>query len=423
MTRASGSAVERLPPASAAPLQPLDDFIGLVDQDVREIDLLLDFISGRPDKRLADIDKELLDDQGAEMTCAKIVETYYEIRQQRATGTSLSAQSYAFILKLKDLLNAFASPARGLTIAYTIMFIGGGGDQSPHRLSIARQAFPALKASADRFRKLKAALAIGGILVTVIAAVLLWQALYGQQLAARFDLAKAKDSELAEKIFNELDLAKLTDAEARDLRKVCRIPEDKSVPDTRTTKVKLLCDDYAYKHALLCTAIHDIGDYSDTYFYHAFLLLLPSHEFKPSTCDGAETAGRGSQEDAPTLVGVLVMISNYFLPILFGLAGIITALVRSIQDKVRDSVLSPRDSALALIRLPLGMIAGVCVGLFFNPNAINGALPSSGAFSLSASSIAFLAGYGAESFFKALDALIDRVFAGRSASPSGVVQR
>lgn len=64
------------------------------------------------------------------------------------------------------------------------------------------------------------------------------------------------------------------------------------------------------------------------------------------------------------------MMSNYLLPILFGLIGTMTALVRGIQDKVTESILSPRDRALSLIRLPLGMVAGVCVGLFFDPTTI-----------------------------------------------------
>ena len=108
---------------------------------------------------------------------------------------------------------------------------------------------------------------------------------------------------------------------------------------------------------------------------------------------------------------MLALLSNYLLPILFGIAGTFTSLMRDIQVKIKDSMLAPRDSALALIRLPLGIIAGISVGLFFNGNATSASFGSVlGTFALSSSALAFLAGYGAEVFFRALDILIARLF-------------
>jgi hypothetical protein len=91
--------------------------------------------------------------------------------------------------------------------------------------------------------------------------------------------------------------------------------------------------------------------------------------------------------------------------------GTIASMVRSIQDKVSDSVLSPRDQTLAVMRLPLGLMAGVAVGLFFNPTtAVSQITAGAGVLTLSASGIAFLAGYGADGFFRMLDSMIGRLF-------------
>ena len=56
------------------------------------------------------------------------------------------------------------------------------------------------------------------------------------------------------------------------------------------------------------------------------------------------------------------------------------------------------------------MVAGVSVGLFLSPTSIAQNSSSIGAFTISASGIAFLADYGAEAFFRALDVLISRIF-------------
>jgi len=63
---------------------------------------------------------------------------------------------------------------------------------------------------------------------------------------------------------------------------------------------------------------------------------------------------------------MLAMMTTYLLPMSFGIVGTIAALLRAIQRRVNESTLSPRDLALSLFRLPLGMVAGICVGLFLH---------------------------------------------------------
>lgn len=84
--------------------------------------------------------------------------------------------------------------------------------------------------------------------------------------------------------------------------------------------------------------------------------------------------------------------------------------------KRRDSLLAPRDAVLSWIRLVLGMVLGACVGLFFstaNPS-LGGTAPNGAALAdsiaLSASDLAFIAGFGVEGVFGMLDSLVRRIF-------------
>jgi hypothetical protein len=78
---------------------------------------------------------------------------------------------------------------------------------------------------------------------------------------------------------------------------------------------------------------------------------------------------------------------------------------------MRDSVLSPRDIILAYVQLALGAVMGLCIGLFVNPDG-TATSPSGliGSLHLSASALCFVAGFGVERVFRALESLIGRVF-------------
>jgi hypothetical protein len=80
---------------------------------------------------------------------------------------------------------------------------------------------------------------------------------------------------------------------------------------------------------------------------------------------------------------------------------------------VSSSLINPRDHWLCLIRLVLGLVTGSCIGLFYSATAPTDASPTesvAAALSLSASGIAFLAGYGVEGVFNMLEGLVSRVF-------------
>jgi hypothetical protein len=116
-----------------------------------------------------------------------------------------------------------------------------------------------------------------------------------------------------------------------------------------------------------------------------------------------------TQETIESITLVLSAYASFVLPVLFGLVGTIASCLRDISNRITGSILAPRDETLAITRLILGTIAGLAVGLFFTPASVAGKL-SSGAGMLTLSGIAFLAGYGADGFFRLKDAMIVRLF-------------
>ncbi len=114
----------------------------------------------------------------------------------------------------------------------------------------------------------------------------------------------------------------------------------------------------------------------------------------------------------------ILAIGNYLLPVCFGLLGSLIFVLLEFWSKAKGSQLEPRDSWLGWIRLVLGLVVGTCIGLFFTSyGPIQAQQATTGAGSdllssltLSASGLAFLAGFGVEGVFNTLQELVQRVF-------------
>jgi hypothetical protein len=109
---------------------------------------------------------------------------------------------------------------------------------------------------------------------------------------------------------------------------------------------------------------------------------------------------------------LLEVLAGAVLPLCYGFLGAGAAVVRDLWGKMRDSLLSPRDLTLALGQLALGAVIGGCIGLFISPpgSSADGAGGLMGSVVLSASALSFIAGFGVEGVFVALESLIKRVF-------------
>jgi hypothetical protein len=128
--------------------------------------------------------------------------------------------------------------------------------------------------------------------------------------------------------------------------------------------------------------------------------------------DDANADNTDKTYDLPILISsLLTVIGTYLLPMLYGFLGSAASVIRDFSRKMRDSTFAPRDLTLTVVRLALGILAGASVGLFFTPTtAAQGDAMPTGAVALSASALAFLAGYGVEVLFLMLDSAIDRIF-------------
>ena len=138
----------------------------------------------------------------------------------------------------------------------------------------------------------------------------------------------------------------------------------------------------------------------------------------PMPCENGTTECLPSDDHEYRIAPRILVIGNFLLPVIFAFLGAAAYVVVDIYMKIRSSTLTPHDRVLGLVRLVLGVILGTCIGLFFS----SGAPPSSGGgvgkpptdllagLTLSASTIAFLAGFGVEGGFNALRELVTRVF-------------
>jgi hypothetical protein len=108
----------------------------------------------------------------------------------------------------------------------------------------------------------------------------------------------------------------------------------------------------------------------------------------------------------------IAVVGNYLLPVFYGLLGALGFVLRRLNRQLSDYLLTPRDLRANLIRIRLGMMTGACIGLFVNSSTGAATLTGIGgaAVTLTASSIAFLAGYGVEVVFKMLDGLMNLIF-------------
>jgi hypothetical protein len=124
---------------------------------------------------------------------------------------------------------------------------------------------------------------------------------------------------------------------------------------------------------------------------------------------GSDQSEAGAVQHVAVAVGVL---GNYILPVLYGTLGAMGSMLRQFNRRLAERLLTPRDRRAAHIRVMLGIMTGACIGLFFNSSA--GPAQATGlggaAVTLSASAVAFLAGYGVEAVFRTLDGLINHLF-------------
>jgi hypothetical protein len=411
--------------------QRIEDFIFV--RELNEVFLLLDHISGRWDKSLYNFHNHDDGEPHIDELCA-IGLTPPDSDEQRV------AQAVK-VLCAKDKLNAAARPATGLTIAFTLLVVGeenrrdwrnwmrtmlfrpgppSAPARAPHwdkptRLTLARYAFPGLVKVAERFNRRIFWIVLLLLIGLVVTCVMSWHITGGNAMLQHLDALQAQQVALAKSI-EEAEIKQSANATALPVQ-FCAVAGPAGTPQFRSTEEYQLCTRRRVLTEQVAVVRMNLRDWlvpwRTCYGKVAALFgQMPEAEAAPARASQEEKERylrRGTEEQARV---VTLVVGTAVLPLCYGILGAGAAVVRGLWAKMRESLLSPRDYTLALLQLALGATIGACIALFVNPS---GQTPGSeigflGNWALSTSALSFIAGFGVEGVFVALESLVRRVF-------------
>jgi hypothetical protein len=421
----------------------LQDFI--FARELSEVYLLFDHISGQSAKTLEIIGaKPLLQVTAQPPGSADLswIADVCLIGWPPTGRTAIErAEQAAILLLAKDRLNGAAAPANGASIAFTLLVAGGEnernqpagpalpgdggwGNPPPTRYTLAAFAYPGLIRTARNFRRKMWAIIVLLAVWLLLTCVLSWNIAAGHAILSRLDALAAARAAIAAKI-DAADQEEARRAPGRPdagvapavVKPYCErhrlSGEDSGAGSAHqydSVAALRLCEPATSNDLAYRVTYADLADWIEIW---AWVKLLP-HHFCGGDClatgehEPPLTRNATDEQWASILAEVL---ANAALPVFYGILGAGAAVVRNMWAKMQDSLLSPRDITLALGQLALGAVVGACIGLFVTPNGTpNGGPALTGAVSLSASALSFIAGFGVEAVFVALESLIKRVF-------------
>ena len=433
----------------ARPDEPTDDS-KLIDelifrQYLDEVHLLMDFVSGRADRSLAMLTMPNPAAPGETMTSGAIVKAISEMRYPPGPNSAVNAENAAILLLAKDRLSALADPARGLTIAYTTLFVAAEARRTfitaawrrllnsanrptrghDTRIDLAQRTFPGLRAHARKFRLWRDVLAwltLPGLFFTGIA---YWDAGLGRTALERLDQDwKATVTDLN----NNPSLIHCNDGKpaATDTGGEVK-PEE--------LQRQFACRRYNYGTLLGKTAGEQVNDvfhckgmeWSKIVHVWCWQWLFPSASDTLAEAGKNAAGNPGDAARAPeqvsryaqanaaywqTATTILTVFTTYVLPMMFALLGTLIGAFRAIMARIGVGELAPRDFVRMKSGIVTGLVAGIAVGLFLSPSSVpsQGAGGVAGQLTLTACGLGFLAGYASHSFFAYLDRVVSAVF-------------
>jgi hypothetical protein len=174
--------------------------------DLNEVYLLLDFVSGRPDRNFNAL---TMVNNNQTWHSWDVISEVAKIRYPPDPNPETRAHEAAVLLVAKDQLSRLADPARALTIAYTEMFVDAETDlfwlrgltqrlrswKSPtpnpkpnnSRIGLGMAAFPGLQDHARIFRRWRDWLMVFSVIWFGLTALTYWDASYGRSVLQRLD--------------------------------------------------------------------------------------------------------------------------------------------------------------------------------------------------------------------------------------------
>jgi hypothetical protein len=299
----------------------------------------------------------------------------------------ISFADAAFLISARDLLNYRAAPATGSSISFTIRVVGRllgkakRGEAPGAHYIVADRALDDSAAALAGFVSNKILILMMALLLTIVVSVYV---AWGKLLLDAQDAVNRDFGANISTIVSHHEAGHDQAAPAGEdaIETICRPPVTSFVISQSCQQRKILLDRKA--------TIHDLIVRWESPFFRS-------------------AEGEEAEQWAGTAIGVL---GNYVLPVLYGGLGSLGFVLRRLNRQLADFLLTPRDLRASFIRIVLGTVTGACIGLFVNSSA--GAATVSGlggaAVTLSASGIAFLAGYGVEGVFKLLDSVVNHVF-------------
>ena len=427
----------------------------LFESDLNEVCLLLDFVSGRPElsfdkMTMPDMDALRSGDLNKTWSSSQIVEEITKIRFPRIPDTEeVRARNASVLLLAKDQLSRLSCPARGQTIAYTAMYVAAEGvkywgkakksEDYDALVRMAQNTFPYLQDHVQRFRTLRLLLIFIGFIALALTALTYWDVERGRLALQRLDQFW-HDREATLQAHPDLWNEKLCRWYLPgDEQTMLRPPPPPAGAGADGDKLAPTCSAFWYSEksreearadldrVFLCSDMNWLG-LLHTWCWRNFVTgAVPSAP--ETTPTGSQPEKLASQVNWQSATAILSVFTGNILPMMFGLLGTLIGAFHSIQSKVRDGELAPRDYGMTILGLPMGIVAGFVVGLFLSPSEApaQGAGGIAGNLTLTASGLGFLAGYGSQTFFSFVDDLLRRIFpnnaAARVSTPSQVVVR
>ena len=377
----------------------------VLERTRHEVHLLLDNLSANPEATIHELSEENPPPEGLPDDWIDRVCRITWPPDETEKGEAEQSRQAALLIRVKDYLNSLAKPASGATIAFTVMVTqeenltpaerrakeAMEASYAPSRNLLACKAYPDLEAKARRFRTLMRFLSWLPLFWLALTVAVSWYVTVGN--AALADVAKARTAlaEASERVSTAqaaLNAAPLADTPPLDPAPVA---------------VESHSRDF-------CKAD---GKAAETFPSAEALQACVALEAAASKLSALERAldkwawWGGDKTTAPWGVALL---ATAVLPVLYGVLGAIAAVVRSLSRKIKSSVLSPRDIQLTLQQLALGAVIGTCISLFIADPDTGAEATLLGPVTLSTSAISFVAGFGVETVFLALEALISRIF-------------
>lgn len=416
-----------------------DPMAFILDRTRSEVHLLLDNISANPDVTIAALAARVprpaeLPEDWIEQVC-RITWPPEENNPQ----SDKQARDAALLIRARDYLNGLAKPASGATIAFTLMVSQeegprllrrrrkpGASAPPPSRSSLAFDAYPDLIERAGTFRTMMWRVVALAVVALVATLALSWylavvNAALADFTAARTELAQA-DARVGAAQLAMIEAA----APAPGPNTATPVPAPRAgapAPARQagaTQSAQPPTAQAAPTNRFQFYPCNRTQRYPTNDMRDACLARALAVERWVPVQGGLDSWSIG---DGPySAAWFATLFGSAVLPVLYGFLGAIAAVVRTLSRKIKTSLLSPRDVQLTYQQLALGAVIGACISLFIAaPSAGESDTALLGPVTLSASAISFVAGFGVDSVFQALEALISRIFniapAGMSARP------